>query len=137
MWRVWLQRDEDKGAPTDRSRDSTLCAPVGDLLANDTTWRCLVLDVGSPMRHEERSLTAAVVLSQLWRERDRIQRAGRPYLIVVDEAHNVCPGEPLNELERLSTDLMNLIAGEGRKFHLHLLVASQRPTKIHPNILTL
>jgi len=29
-----------------------------------------------------------------------------------------------------------LIAGEGRKFGLHLFIASQRPGKVHPNVLS-
>jgi hypothetical protein len=29
-----------------------------------------------------------------------------------------------------------LIAGEGRKFGLHLLVATQRPGKVHPNVVS-
>ena len=29
-----------------------------------------------------------------------------------------------------------MIAGEGRKFGLHLFVASQRPGKVHPNVVS-
>jgi len=33
-------------------------------------------------------------------------------------------------------DVGSLIAGEGRKFGIHLFVASQRPGKVHPNVLS-
>src|SRR5256886_11352057 len=46
----------------------------------------------------------------------------RPVLIVIDEAHNVCPAEPPDPLVALATDHAVRIAAEGRKFGLYLLV---------------
>ena len=57
-------------------------------------------------------------------------------LIVIDEAHNVCPAEPEDRLTALATDYAVRIAAEGRKFGLYLLVSTQRPQKVHPNIVT-
>ena len=47
-----------------------------------------------------------------------------PMLIVIDEAHNVCPGRPEDPLTALAADTVVRIAAEGRKFGLYLLVSS-------------
>ena len=51
------------------------------------TTRCLVIDLGSLDTLEEQRLISETVLSTLWRNRASRQ----PCLIVIDEAHNVCP----------------------------------------------
>ena len=51
-----------------------------------------------------------------------------PLLIVIDEAHNVCPREPGDEVTALATEHAARIAAEGRKFGLYLLVSTQQPT---------
>jgi len=71
-------------------------------------------------------------LSYFWRNRHRRE----PVLIVIDEAHNVCPQEPEGNLTAMTTDYGIRIAREGRKFGLYLLLASQRPAKIHTNVLS-
>lgn len=98
-----------------------------EIVAGDT--RCLVVDLGSLPTREEQALTAASVLDTLWEQRaDR-----RPTLIVVDEAHNVYPEDGLTAL---ATEHAVRIAGEGRKFGPHLLVATQRPQKVHENVVS-
>ena len=72
------------------------------------------------------------MLSQLWRRRNERKAT----LIVIDEAHNICPAEPETALSSLLTESVIRIAAEGRKFGLYLLLASQRPQKIHPNVLS-
>ena len=57
-------------------------------------------------------------------------------LLAIDEAHNVLPATTADPLLRATTEIGTLIAGEGRKFGLHLFVASQRPGKVHPNVLS-
>ena len=57
-------------------------------------------------------------------------------LIVIDEAHNVCPADPEDPLTALATEYAVRIAGEGRKFGLYLLVSTQRPQKVHENVLS-
>ena len=57
-------------------------------------------------------------------------------LIVIDEAHNVCPAEPEDPLAALATEDAIRIAAEGRKFGLYLLVVTQRPQKVHENVLS-
>jgi len=57
-------------------------------------------------------------------------------LIVIDEAHNVCPAEPADQLTAMAADHAIRIAAEGRKFGLYLLVSTQRPQKIPENVLS-
>jgi len=100
-------------------------------LAEDD-WRCLVVDLGSLDTPEEQAVIAESVLDTLWsRRRDR-----RPVLIVIDEAHNVCPQEPDSRVVALATQHAVRIAAEGRKFGLHLLVSTQRPQKVHDNVVS-
>ena len=73
------------------------------------------------------------VLSTLWRNRSRRQ----PCLIVIDEAHNVCPAKPADAVMALATNFASLIAAEGRKFGLYLLTSTQRPQKVHEEVLSL
>jgi uncharacterized protein len=101
-----------------------------DQLKND--WRCMVVDLGPLGSPEEKSVAAMAILGHYWRHRN----PEAPILIVIDEAHNICPAEPATSLENISKDYLVRIAGEGRKFGLHLLLASQRPGKIHSNVLT-
>jgi uncharacterized protein len=94
--------------------------------------RCTVVDLGSLASAQEQALTAGGVLEGLWR-----RRAGRdPIAIVIDEAHNVCPAEPGDPISALATDSAIRIAAEGRKFGLYLIVVTQRPQKVHENVLS-
>ena len=100
-------------------------------LARDDV-RCIVVDLGSLATREEQALASAGVLGELWRRREE----RRPVLIVVDEAHNVCPARPEDPLSAIATEYAVRIAGEGRKFGLYLLVSTQRPQKVHENVLS-
>jgi DNA helicase HerA-like ATPase len=106
----------------------------GSVIASltDPAIRCLVLDLGSLGSRAEQALVADAVLGTLWERRaDR-----RPVLIVVDEAHNVCPAEPPDALTARATEHAVRIAAEGRKFGLYLLVCTQRPQKVQENVLS-
>jgi len=98
----------------------------------EPTSRCLVVDVGSLDTINEQRLISETVLSTLWRNRSR----RRPCLIVIDEAHNVCPGQPSDTVTALATNYAALIAAEGRKFGLYLLTSTQRPQKVHDEVLS-
>ena len=92
--------------------------------------RCLVADLGSLATREEQIVAAEALLAALWRRR----AAREPMLIVIDEAHNVCPADPDGSLAAMASEHAVRIAGEGRKFGLVLLVATQRPQKVHENV---
>ena len=103
-----------------------------DELVSPAGPRCLVVDLGSLGTRDEQTLTAGAVLERLWRERGQRD----PVAIVIDEAQNVCPAEAADPLTALATADAIRIAGEGRKFGLYLIVVTQRPQKIHENVLS-
>ena len=115
-WGVWARED----------RGSLLGA------LDDPDVRCLVVDLGSLPTREEQALVAEAVLRGLWDRRNE----RRPVLAVLDEAHNVCPAVPEDPLTALATEHAVRIAGEGRKFGIYLLVATQRPQKVHENVIS-
>jgi hypothetical protein len=105
---------------------STVAAAV------DGDQRCLIVDLGSLRTREEQMLVSEAVLAGLWRDRARRE----PVLIVIDEAHNVCPAAPEDPLTARATEHAARIAAEGRKFGLYLLVCTQRPQKVHDNVVS-
>lgn len=100
--------------------------------AIDERPRATVLDLGGFDHPVEPKVAALAVLEQLWARREE----RRPILIVIDEAHNLCSPDPRTEVERALTEQLIQIAAEGRKFGLWLFLSTQRPTKIHPNVLS-
>src|SRR5262245_5815628 len=98
----------------------------------EPTARCIVVDLGSLATINEQRLISETVLSTLWRNRSRRE----PCLIIIDEAHNVCPRQPTDAVTALATNYAALIAAEGRKFGLYLLASTQRPQKVHEEVLS-
>jgi uncharacterized protein len=96
------------------------------------TSRCTVIDLGSMDTMQEQQLVAQAVLATLWESR----YARTPCLVVIDEAHNICPADPPGPLTRLSADQTVQIAAEGRKYGLYLLTSTQRPSKVHENVVS-
>lgn len=115
-WDVWSRSDEPDFADSSFAENQ----------------RCRVMDIGGFAQPEEKLAVANAALAALWRHRYRRE----PVMIVIDEAHNICPASPSNALAALTNDLVKLIAGEGRKFGLYLLLASQRPDKINADVLS-
>ena len=99
---------------------------------HDPAARCVVVDLGSLPTPDEQALAAEAVLGELWRRREE----RNPVLIVIDEAHNVCPAQPEDPLTALATEHAVRIAAEGRKFGLYMLVSTQRPQKVHENVIS-
>jgi DNA helicase HerA-like ATPase len=91
-----------------------------------------VLDIGSFSTHDEQLAVALAVLEDLWARREE----RRPILIVVDEAHNLCSPDLESPAARAVRDQIIQIAAEGRKFGLWLLLSTQRPSKVHPQIVS-
>ena len=109
------------------SQPGSLLDAIGDAEA-----RCVVVDLGSLATREEQALAAEAVLGRLWERREQRE----PILIVIDEAHNVCPAGPEDPLTALATQHAVRIAAEGRKFGLYLVVSTQRPQKVHENVIS-
>jgi DNA helicase HerA-like ATPase len=114
-WDIWCDLDEG----------SLIESLLGDA-------RCTVMDVGTLALPEQKSAIIMAAFGRLWASRN--DRQAR--LIVIDEAHNICPATPLSRLDVVSAEQVVRIAGEGRKFGLYLLLASQRPEKIQANALS-
>jgi DNA helicase HerA-like ATPase len=112
-WSVWARADEPS---------------LVDLVVGTRT---LVLDTGSLADARERSVVALALLGRLRRRPDR-----QPVSVVIDEAHNVCSPDATTPLERAVTDHTVWIAGEGRKFGIYLVLSTQRPQKVHRNVLS-
>jgi len=96
------------------------------------TARCTVVDLGSLATMQEQRLVAEAVLSTLWESR----LARKPCLVVIDEAHNICPANPGDPVTALSAQRAVQIAAEGRKYGLYLLTSTQRPSKVHENVVS-
>ncbi|HTY73729.1 MAG TPA: ATP-binding protein [Actinomycetes bacterium] len=114
-WSIWAEREDP---------------PLLDQLPAD--WRAAVADLGEMEIPEERSAIVASILTGLWAVRGYKQ----PVLIVIDEAHNICPQEPANAHQALAIEHATRIAAEGRKYGLYLLLATQSPRKLHANVLS-
>lgn len=91
-----------------------------------------VLDLGGFPHQDEASTVALAVLDRLWAQRE----TRKPLLIVIDEAHNLCPPEPTGPLQAAVVQRLIQIAAEGRKYGLWLLLSTQRPSKVHPQVLS-
>lgn len=94
--------------------------------------RATVIDLGGFREPDEPKVAALALLDYLWNHRE--QR--RPILVVIDEAHNVCSPNPATPVDRALTERIVQIAAEGRKFGIWLLLSTQRPSKVHPNVLS-
>jgi hypothetical protein len=103
---------------------------IADVLQAD--WRMMVADLGSLSSETESAIAAAGILGVLWERRHE----RRPVIIVVDEAHNICPERPQSPNQALATEHLVRIAGEGRKFGLYVLLATQRPDKVNRNVVS-
>src|SRR5258708_1830765 len=134
--------------------DFSIWRSTGDGERDICTWvtnpesehRALVVDLQSLSNEDERIAVTTRILSTIWdRARKDLWEATRdfdkddlrvPLFIVVDEAHNLIPAVKDDPgIERLCAQMVR-IAAEGRKFGLHLLVATQRPRKIDSNVLS-
>ena len=94
--------------------------------------RATVLDLsGFEDPHEPMAVSLDLV-ERLWAERtSRV-----PTLIVIDEAHNLCPADASGALPQALVDRLVQIAAEGRKYGLWLVLSTQRPDKIHQQVVS-
>jgi hypothetical protein len=94
--------------------------------------RATVLDLSGFRTPFEPLAVSLDLIESLWAGRE----SRTPTLIVVDEAHNLCPAEPSSSIQAALVDRFVQIAAEGRKYGLWLLLSTQRPSKIHPQVLS-
>jgi len=116
-WEIW-SRDDEQGSLLDE--------------IDERAHRCLVADLGTLASSHERALVAEAVLDRLWETRHE----RRPILVVIDEAHNVCPTSTDDPLLRRATQHAIRIAAEGRKYGIYLFLATQRPWNVHEGVVS-
>jgi hypothetical protein len=115
--------------------------------ATETYWDSLILSLDAA-RPVDTLLAVDVALSRLWLRakdawRKRADLGGLtgaeedtrvPTFIVVDEAHNFAPERSSDPLRNRVTSQLLRLASEGRKYGLYLILATQRPTKLHRDL---
>jgi DNA helicase HerA-like ATPase len=120
---------------------------IAELLAGSSTdQRATIIDLLSVETEAERLALTARALTTLWRVAREAYSSALlnidepdfrvPTILVIDEAHNIIPVTRTSPAaERVAADLVR-IAAEGRKFGLFLLLITQRPRKLDPNVLS-
>jgi hypothetical protein len=127
----------DRGGDSIQQRTSAVC---------EGRTAVLCIDLGSLETSRQRDLAAAVALEALWmaarREwtlalaKPKDQDTRCPVFVVVDEAHNLAPEDPLTESAAAVNDALIRIAMEGRKYGLFLILVTQRPSRVNSNLLS-
>ena len=88
-----------------------------------------ILDLGGLDIIDQQALVS-VILDSIFNL--AIKRQAPPMFIIIEEAHNFAPSKG----DALSLPSIMRIAREGRKFGVGLCIISQRPARIHPDILS-
>jgi DNA helicase HerA-like ATPase len=127
--RSLAQRVENLGLP-DWEVFAGELASAAEIVASGP--RVTVMDLGGFADPAEPPALSLDMIESLWAQR----QTRTPTLIVVDEAHNLCPAEPVGPVQKALVDRFVQIAGEGRKYGLWLLLSTQRPSKLHPQVLS-
>jgi hypothetical protein len=94
--------------------------------------RLTVMDLSGFRDPMEPLAVSLDLIERLWAARHE----RTPTLIVIDEAHNLCPDTPTSLVQTVLVQRLIQIAAEGRKYGLWLLLSTQRPSKIHPQVLS-
>jgi hypothetical protein len=104
-----------------------------------------ILDLASLSDNNTRYLVTNTIIAEEW-ERARqnwwesmvenMDDTRVPVFVVLEEAHNFIPEEPLNRAQAALRDQFRTIAAEGRKYGLFLILVSQRPDKLDHLILS-
>lgn len=116
-------------------------------LRSEEPARVQIIDVGTIHAGDEetRLMLISDALHRVWtRARHRWSRAldqdkasdhRLPTILVLEEAHRTASAAPTSYRERVARDMVRLVASEGRKYGLALLLVTQRPEKIDPFVL--
>ena len=113
-WEIWAQQQQS----------------AAEVVAGGA--RVTVMDLSGLSDPQEPLALSLDLVEQLWTQRG----ARIPTLIVIDEAHNLCPATPRGPIEASLVERLTQIAAEGRKYGLWLFLSSQRPSKIDPQVLS-
>jgi len=106
-----------------------------------------IFDVPSILDITTRNVLLSYLLNTLWEvalldwekaSEKAVEHDKRtPIFIVIDEAHNFVPAEdPIDPHALRISQSIQRIAAEGRKYGLFLILATQRPSKVRPGLLS-
>lgn len=108
--------------------------------------RLEVIDLPSLPNPSTRLLAVNAVVATEWERarnswtaalsRPEGEDARVPTFVIVDEAHNVVPGDPRSKAEHALREQFRTIVAEGRKYGLFLVLVSQRPEKLDPLVVS-
>src|ERR1700733_8049789 len=99
---------------------------IGELIVSSGT--SAVLDMGQMRKAEQARLTADLLEYLFAKNRD-------PLWLVLEEADAFAPQQPMGELTRVLGEV-DRIARRGRNFGFRLISITQRPAKLHKDVLT-
>ncbi len=144
--RIWLglKRDSDIGFDLIRYLENlarigvygSKTIPLDEILSP----RHITVFNLSGLRKEVQDHLAYNILSRVFKARVNFKRGLKgekypyPIVAVVEEAHRFAPPKTLEDT--WSREILAKIAAEGRKFGVFLIVITQRPSKIDPDILS-
>jgi len=114
-------------------------APDGEELPSDVSsmiakGRINIINL-SGYSHEIQASIYTLVLQKLFDLRIRGE-VKLPFFVVVEEAHNFVPLQPMTDAEKNASLLTRTIASEGRKFGIGLMMISQRPSRLDQTALS-
>jgi hypothetical protein len=154
-----LQEAEKHNSPTARQlrlrlqnqqlmKSSIWEAASADALHDIERGRFTVCDL-LRLSNQERIAFSLGLLSYLWkRNTEKFQEADDDVpddqkiqpedrvVIVIDEAHNICPPVVGSRAAELTVQYIRTIAAEGRKFGLAVFLSTQSPAKIADNVIS-
>ncbi len=85
----------------------------------------------SGLKNEIQDIITRAILSRIY-DKNTTSEDIEPVFLVIEEAHNFVP----NGKKTKSSEIIKKIAAEGRKFGVFLIIITQRPQKIDPDVLS-
>ncbi len=142
---VWLLNNYEIWAPHDNPVDSML-SPIKQIIDETTKQQVGVLDLPCIESPEAQLLVIDATLESIWKTvKKKWEKAIKkpperdtrvPVFIVIDEAHNLAPVKTQSVMSQKIQEQIIRIAAEGRKYGLFLIIATQRPSKVHTSVLS-
>lgn len=132
----WRESPSQVGLPERMFASSRI--NVLNLEALDKQWRlqavhAVLNNLYNAQRDKTNAARKLLAVSKA-RHKDAIRQLGHTF-IVVDEAQWYAPALALSAHERAVGELLQALAAEGRKYGIHLILATQRPSKIRQGLL--
>ena len=132
-YRAWLEGVTDDALWVETNID--------EIIANESN-RLIIVDL-AVRSQQVRYMTAARVLEQLWnvgegKRQALIDGSGSNWpgtIVVLDEAHLFAPPTTSDPQRRLLAERIERLADQGKKLNLFLVLITQQPGKLNPQIL--